>query len=78
MAESDMWEREENLENAKELGDEFQGRLEAEVRRQKRIEERWKVKFNPRIDEFKRSELSGKYMAKLLFGWRCIEEHRRF
>ena len=27
------------------------------------------MKLNPRADEFKRSELSGKYMAKLLFGW---------
>ena len=57
------------MENAKELVDEFEGRLEAKVRRQKGIEKRWKVKLNPRADEFKRSKLPGKYMAKLLFGW---------
>jgi len=68
MAKSDTWKREENLENAKELIDKFKGRLGAEVRRQEKIEERWKVKLNPRTDEFQRSELPGKYMAKLLFG----------
>ena len=31
--ESDTWKRKENLENAKELVDEFEERLEAEVRR---------------------------------------------
>ena len=31
-AENDIWKREKNLENAKELVDEFEGRLEAEVR----------------------------------------------
>ena len=52
-----------------ELVDEFEGRLGAEVRRQEKIEERWKVKLNPRADEFQRSELLEKYIAKLLFGW---------
>ena len=56
------------MKNAKKLVDEFEGRLGAEVRRQKKIEERWKVKLNPRTDEFKRSELLKKYMARLLFG----------
>ena len=69
IAESDTWEREKDLENAKELVDKFEGRLGVEVRRQERIEERWKVKINPRVDEFKRSELPEKYMARLLFGW---------
>jgi len=57
------------LENAKELVDEFEGRLGAEVRRQEKIEERGKVRSNPRADEFQRSELLRKYTAKLLFGW---------
>ena len=30
--ESDTWEKEEDLRNAKELVDDFEGRLEAEVR----------------------------------------------
>ena len=32
MVESDMWEREEDLRNAKELVDDFERRLGAEVR----------------------------------------------
>ena len=36
------------MENTKELVDKFKGRLEAEVRRQKKIEERWKVKLSSR------------------------------
>ena len=36
MAESDTWEREEDLEYARELIDKFKGRLSTEVRRQER------------------------------------------
>ena len=67
MAESDMRKREEDLENVKELVNEFKEKLGVEIRRQKRIEERWKVKLNPRTDEFKRSKLPEKYTTKLLF-----------
>jgi len=56
------------LGNTKELVDEFEKRLGVEVRRQERIEERWNVELNPRADKFKRMELPGKYMAKLLYG----------
>ena len=66
MVESDTWKREEDLENAKELVDEFKERLGAEVRKQEKIEEREKVKLNSRADEFQRSELLEKYIAKLL------------
>jgi len=61
-AEGDTWERKENLRNAREALEKFEGRMSAEVRRQERIdmaEER----------DFRRMELSGKYMAKLLYGW---------
>jgi len=55
--EGDIWERKENLKNAKELIEEFeQGGVE--VRRQE-----------GEVDEYKRMELPGKYMAKLLYGW---------
>ena len=57
------------MENTKEIVDEFEERLSTEVRKQKGIEERWNVKLNPRVDEFKRIELPGKYMVKLLYGW---------
>ena len=57
MAEGDTWERRENLKNAEELIKEFkQGGVE--VRRQEGEEE-----------EYRRMELLGKYMAKLLYGW---------
>jgi len=51
------------------LVDEFEGRLSTEVRRQKGIEQMWRVKLNPRVNKFRKSELLEKYMAKLLFGW---------
>jgi len=43
--------------------------LNTEVGRQEGVEQRWRVKINPRADEFRRSELPGKYTAKLLFRW---------
>ena len=49
--------------------DEFEGRISAEVRQQEEIEKLWKVKLNPKVEEFRRSELPGKYTIKLLFGW---------
>ena len=49
--------------------DEFEERLSTEVRRQEGVEQRWRVKLNPRVDEFRRSVLLEKYIAKLLFGW---------
>jgi len=48
--------------------------MSAEVRRQEGIEERWKVKLNPKVEEFRRSEVLGKYAAKILFGW----DNRKF
>jgi len=40
MAKSDMWEKEKDLENVRELVNEFEERLGAEVRRQKGVEQR--------------------------------------
>ena len=60
--EHDTWEREENLENARKIVEEFKGRMNVEVRRQEKldiVEER----------DFRRGELLGKYMAKMLYGW---------
>ena len=61
-AEGDIWERKENLKNAEELIKEFENR-EVEVRRQEKIEKKREV------NEYRRMELPGKYMAKLLYGW---------
>jgi len=56
-AEGDTWERKENLKNMEELIEEFkQGGVE--VRQQE-----------GEVDEYRRMELSGKYTAKLLYGW---------
>ena len=62
MAEGDIWERKENLRNAGKALEEFKGRMNAEVRRQEKIdmvEER----------DFRREELPGKFTAKMLYGW---------
>ena len=56
MVEHDIWERKEDLENAKEVI-EFERKLSAEMRRQEKldiIEER----------NFRREELSEKYITK--------------
>jgi len=29
----------------------------------------WKIKLNPNVEELRRSELLGKYIVKILFGW---------
>ena len=61
-AEGDTWERKENLKNAEEALEEFKGRMRTEVRKQERIdmaEER----------DFRREELPGKFMARMLYRW---------
>ena len=62
IAERDIWERKENLKNAGEALEEFEGRMNAEIRRQEKIdmaEER----------NFRRGELLGKFIAKMLYRW---------
>jgi len=62
MVEGDTWERKENLKNTEEALKEFEGRRNVEVRRQERIdmaEER----------DFRRGELLGKFMARMLYRW---------
>jgi len=61
--ENNMWKKKEDLRNAKELVDDFEGRLGAEVRQQVGIEKKVEK------EEYRRIELPGKYMAKLLYGW---------
>ena len=62
MAEHDIWEREEDLGNAREAVEEFERRMSAEVRRQEKLD---------RMEEkdFRREKLPGKYMAKMLYRW---------
>ena len=73
-AENDIQKKKEDLENVKELVDEFEERIDVEVRQQEGIEERQKIKLNPNAEEFRRSELLEKYTVKLLFGW----DNKRF
>ena len=50
------------MKNAKEALEEFKGRMSAEVRRQERIDMAEKR-------DFRRRELPGKFMARMLYGW---------
>jgi len=63
-AESDTWEKEEDLKNTKELVNDFEGRIGAEIRRQEEVVEKKREK-----EEYRRMELPGKYMAKVLYRW---------
>ena len=59
-AKYNTWEKKEDLENIKEVAAEFEGRLNAEVRRQEKldiVEER----------DFRRGELLEKYTSKMLY-----------
>ena len=56
-AEEDTWERRENLKNAEELIEEFE---QGEVVVRQQVEE---------DEEYRRMELSGKFMAQMLYGW---------
>ena len=62
MAEHDSWKREEDLENAKEAVAEFEGRVNTEVRWQEQLD-------MTKEKDFRRGELPGKYIAKMLYGW---------
>ena len=62
MVEQNTWEREEDLGNTREVVGEFEGRMNVEIRRQEKLD---------RIEEkdFRRGELLGKYIVKILYGW---------
>ena len=68
-AEGNTWEGLENLKNAGEKIEEFKkGRFEEEIQRI-RMKKGKEMKLNPEAEKFKRGELQGRYMAKLLYGW---------
>ena len=62
IAEHNMWEKEEDLGNARKALEEFGGRMNAEVRRQEKIE-------MAEERNFRRGELPGKFTMKMLYGW---------
>ena len=50
------------MKNAEEALEEFEGRMSTEVRRQERID-------MVEESDFRRGELPGKFMARMLYGW---------
>ena len=58
--EGDTWEKRENLKNIEETLADFEGKME--IRKQEKIEE-------AEDRDFRRGELPGKFMAKMLYGW---------
>ena len=67
--EENTWEGLENLKNARGKIEKFEKeRFEKEIQRI-RLKKGKEIKLNPEVEEFKRGELPGRYMAKLLYGW---------
>ncbi len=62
IAERDTWERKENLKNTRKVLEEFEGRMNAEVRKQEKIDMAEKR-------DFRRGELPGKFTARILYRW---------
>ena len=60
--ESDIWKKEEDLENAKKTVVEFEKRMNTEVRQQEKLN-------RAEEKDLRRRELSEKYMAKILYSW---------
>jgi len=60
--EHDIWEKREALGNTGEALEEFEKRMNAEVRKQEKLDMAEKR-------DFRRGELSGKFMAKILYRW---------
>ena len=59
MVEHDIWEKKENLGNAREAVNKFEGRS-TEVKRQEKLDMMEKK-------DFRRKELPGKYITKMLY-----------
>jgi len=59
-AEHDTWERKKDLGNTREVLEEFEGRMNAEVRRQEKID-------MAEEKDFRRGELLGKFTVKMLY-----------
>ena len=62
MVKHDIWERREDLGNVREVLEEFEGRMNTEVRRQEKLD-------IAEEKDFRRGELPEKFMAKMLYGW---------
>jgi len=69
MAKRNIWEGLENLKNAMEKVEEFEKRRFEEEIQRIRLKKGKEIRLNSEVKEFKRGELSGRYIAKLLYGW---------
>jgi len=69
MAKRNIWEGLENLKNAMEKVEEFEKRRFEEEIQRIRLKKGKEIRLNSEVEEFKRGELSGRYIAKLLYGW---------
>ena len=73
IAEEDTWEEIENLKNMIDLVEEFEKKIREEeiqqVEKRKGKQKAIERELNPEAEEFKRSELPGKYTARILFEW---------
>ena len=60
--EHNTWKRKEDLGNAREVLEEFEGRMNTEIRRQEKLD---------MVEEkdFRKEELLVKFTAKILYGW---------
>jgi len=67
IAENNTWKKKENLENTKKVVVKFKGRVNVEVRQQKKLD---KIEKN----DFKRGKLLRKYIVKMLYRW----DNRKF
>ncbi len=56
------------MKNAKKLVNDFEGRISTEIKRQEEVNWEQKRGLNQRAKEFKRIELPGRYMTKMLYG----------
>ena len=67
-AEKNMWEGLENLKNAMKKVEEFEKeRFEEEIQKI-RLRKGKEIKLNSEAEEFRKGELLGRYMTKLLYG----------
>jgi len=62
VAEHNIWERKEDLGNAREVLEEFKGRMNAEIRKQEKLD-------MAEDKDFRRGKLLEKFTAKMLYGW---------
>ena len=73
IAEEDTWKELENPKNMRGLVEKFKKEIRKEeiqqIEKEKEKQRIVKVELNPEAEEFKRSKLLGKYIARILFGW---------